>query len=395
MHTSTPLEIWGGIECTINRVNDTYLDQCHFGGHYNRGADDIDQIASLGIKMLRYPPLWEKHQSQKDTLIDWSFVSGTLARMQEQGITPIAGLVHHGSGPQYVNFFDGSFETGLAAYAKRVAEQFPWLEYYTPVNEPLTTARFCGLYGHWYPHGKDDYSFYKILISECKATAMAMQAIRTVNSHAKLVQTEDLGKCYSTPLLQYQAEMENHRRWLSYDLLCGKVTEQHYMWDWLLKAGIQKEEVLWFPEHPCVPWVAGFNYYITSERYLDEDLSKYPECYHGGNYHHRYADIETVKVPLEEASGPVSLLREAWEHLQLPIAITECHLHSTREDQLRWFHAMWKTADSLRQEGVPAKAITTWALFGLWCWNCLVTKPWATMNLVFSMYVPVCPGQPH
>jgi dTDP-4-dehydrorhamnose reductase len=376
MNESNTLEIWGGMECTINRVKDQYLDQSHFSGHYNRGTDDIDLVASLGIKMLRYPVLWEKHQPRKDTCMDWSFVSGTLNRMREQGIAPIAGLVHHGSGPGYVNFFDGSFESGLAEYAAHVANQFPWLEYYTPVNEPLTTARFCGLYGHWFPHGKDDYSFYKILLSECKATVMAMEAIRRVNPGAKLVQTEDLGKCYSTPLLQYQAEMENHRRWLSYDLLCGKVNKQHYMWPCLMQAGITAEEVLYFQENPCVPWVAGFNYYITSERYLDEDLSKYPEHYHGGNCQHRYADIETVKVPLDVENGPALLLREAWEHLQIPLAITECHLHSTREDQIRWFHAMWKTANALHQEGVPIKAITAWALFGLWGWNCLVTKPW-------------------
>src|SRR5437764_11053936 len=236
------IELWGGLECTINRVGDDYFDQLEFSGHYKRGAYDINLIATLGVKMLRYPILWEKSIQNSDE--HWSFVKTNLNQLYKHGITPIAGLVHHGSGPKHVSFFDGSFETGLAAYAKMVAEKFPWLEYYTPVNEPLTTARFCGLYGHWYPHGKDDYSFFKILLSECKATVLAMQAIRRINPEAKLVQTEDLGKCYSTPLLQYQTEMENHRRWLSYDLLCGRVNEQHYMWPYLLEAGITQDEIL-------------------------------------------------------------------------------------------------------------------------------------------------------
>lgn len=369
------VEIWGGLECTINRVGDRYFDQSHYAGHYTRGIEDIDLIVSLGITTLRYPLLWERHQPQPHKPIDWSFASSTLSRMQEQGITPIAGLLHHGSGPAYVNFFDGSFEKGLEAYAEKAAQQFPWIEYYTPVNEPLTTARFCGLYGHWYPHGKNDYSFFKILISECKATVLAMRAIRKINPDAKLVQTEDLGKCYSTTLLEYQARLENNRRWLSYDLLCGKVNEQHAMWRVLIQAGIPAEDIRYFTENPCIPWVAGFNYYITSERFLDEDRLKYPEQYHGGNGIHNYADIETVKVTLEEASGPAVLLKEAWDHLQLPLAITECHLHSAREDQLRWFHAMWQTTNTLHQQGVPVKAITAWALFGLWGWNRLVTKP--------------------
>jgi dTDP-4-dehydrorhamnose reductase len=375
MNARKDIEIWGGIECTINRVGDQYFDQSEYSGHYNRGTADIDLVSSLGVQMLRYPVLWEKHQRQQGQDIDWTFVEKNLVRMRELNINPIAGLVHHGSGPEYVNFFDGSFEEGLAQYAKLVAEKFPWLEYYTPVNEPLTTARFCGLYGHWYPHGKDDYSFFKVLISECKATVMAMKAIREINPDAKLIQTEDLGKCYSTPLLAYQAEMENHRRWLSYDLLCGRVNRDHYMWSYLVKAGIKEEDILYFIDNHCTPHIAGFNYYITSERYLDDDMAKYPQQYHGGNGRHNYADIETVKVPMTVEHGPALLLKEAWEHLQLPIAITECHLHSTREDQMRWFNMMWKTVNQVKDEGVDIRAITAWAIFGLYGWNCLVTKP--------------------
>jgi dTDP-4-dehydrorhamnose reductase len=376
MKSTNEIEIWGGIECTINRVHDQYFDQSEYSGHYKRGTADIDLIASLGIKMLRYPVLWERHQPSKDQKTDWSFVEKSLSRMKESGITPIAGLVHHGSGPAYVNFFDGSFENGLAAYAKEVAQQFPWLEYYTPVNEPLTTARFCGLYGHWYPHLKKYHPFFKILLSECKATVLAMRAIREINADAKLIQTEDLGKCHSTRLLKYQADFENERRWLSYELLCGTLTADKVMYQFMLKKGILEEDLNWFLENNCRPHVAGFNYYLTSERYLDEDMTKYPEEFHGGNHLHAYADIHTVHVPLEEKeSGPATLLKEAWERLQLPLAITECHLHSTREDQIRWFHQMWETVNKVKEEGVDLRAITAWAIFGLTGWNKLCTLP--------------------
>jgi dTDP-4-dehydrorhamnose reductase len=378
MPTENQIEIWGGIEGTINRVRDAFHDQCEFSGHYERDGD-IELIASLGIKMLRYPVLWEKHQLQKDTVIDWRFVEKNLQKLKELHVEPIAGLVHHGSGPAYVNFFDGSFEEGVARYARLVAEKFPWLEYYTPINEPLTTARFCGLYGHWYPHAKDDLSFYRILISECKATVMAMKAIRQVNPDAKLIQTEDLGKAYSTPLLRYQAEFENNRRWISYDLLCGRVNEKHPMWNYLTKkVGISKAELLYFRDNFCIPYICGFNYYITSERFLDHQMYKYPEQYHGGNGKHQYADIETVLVPLKEESGPYVLLKEAYEHLKLPLAITECHLHSTREEQMRWFNEMWETVNELRSDGVDIRALTAWAIFGLYGWNKLVTEPWGT-----------------
>jgi dTDP-4-dehydrorhamnose reductase len=40
------VDIWGGIECTYNRVNNSYMDQLERAGHYNRN-DDLDRIASL------------------------------------------------------------------------------------------------------------------------------------------------------------------------------------------------------------------------------------------------------------------------------------------------------------------------------------------------------------
>jgi dTDP-4-dehydrorhamnose reductase len=376
MNKKSDIEIWGGIECTINRVGEQYFDQSEYSGHYSRGVEDIDLVAGLGINMLRYPVLWERHEPTKGQNIDWSFAEGSLLHMKELGVTPIAGLVHHGSGPAYVNFFDGSFENGLAEYARQVATQFPWLEYYTPVNEPLTTARFCGMYGHWYPHMRGYHPFFKVLLSECKATVLAMNAIRKINPEAKLIQTEDLGKCHSTPFLRYQADFENERRWISYELLCGTLTPDKIMYQFMLKKGIPEEDLNWFLQNNCPPHVAGFNYYLTSERYLDEDMTKYPEEFHGGNQLHAYADIHTVHVPLEEKkSGPATLLKEAWERLKLPLAITECHLHCTREDQIRWFHQMWETVNKVKEEGVDLRAITAWAIFGLTGWNKLCTQP--------------------
>lgn len=383
--SSDKLELWGGIECTINRVQDQYLDQLEYSGLYER-ISDLDHLGTLGITKLRYPVIWEKHQPEKDTQIDWSNTERYLNRLRELDITPIAGLVHHGSGPKFVNFYDGSFEQGLASYATEVAKQFPWLEYFTPVNEPLTTARFCGLYGHWFPHKASDYDFFKVLLSECKATIMAMKAIRQINPNAKLIQTDDLGKCHSTPLLKYQADLENERRWVSYELLSGKLTPDKFMWQYMLDAGIEEHELQYFLVNNYPPDVCGFNYYVTSERYLDEDLKKYPECYHGGNGLHQYADVHTAILNMEEETGAYDLLKEAWARLQLPLAITECHLYSPREDQMRWFYEMWVTLNRLKDEGIDVRAITAWALFGLYGWNNLCREAWGDYEPgVFSL----------
>jgi dTDP-4-dehydrorhamnose reductase len=368
------LELWGGVECTINRVQEAFFDQLSYSGHYHRSSD-IALLASTGIKKIRYPILWEKHQPATQTPIDWTFTEQRLLALKAKGIHIIAGLVHHGSGPIFTNLLDPDFPTLLAAYASKVAIQFPWIEYYTPVNEPLTTARFSGLYGFWYPHKRDDASFLKCLLHEIKATVLCMREIRKVNPAAKLVQTEDLGKTYSTRTLKYQADFENNRRWLTYDLLCGMVNSEHPLWSYFLQNGIEEDELRFFLENPCVPDIFGFNHYLTSERFLDGRLNRFPRHTHGGNGKHRYADVEVARMELKEEWGIKVLLKEAWERYKKPMAVTEVHLNCHREDQLRWFKHIWNTCDELNNQGVDIKAATVWAMFGSFGWNKLLTEP--------------------
>jgi dTDP-4-dehydrorhamnose reductase len=364
-------EIWGGIECTINRIGNTFRDQLHYCGHYTR-AGDIDHIAALGIRALRYPVLWERHQPVKCQVIDWSWTAQQLQRICKNNIIPIVGLIHHGSGPAYTNLLSEDFANGLAEYAQQVARRFPWLEYFTPVNEPLTTARFSGLYGHWYPHHKNAYSFAVMLLNQVKAIVLAMQAIRRINPAAKLVQTEDLTKIHSTNLLNYQANFENERRWLTYDLLCGNVTRAHPLWDYFLSLGIKEAQLFFFIENTCVPHIMGLNYYVTSERYLDEDVAAYPPHTHGGNGMHTYADVEAVRVI--KPAGIKKLLLEAWNRFRLPLAITEAHLHCDELEQVRWFKEIWDACCLVKHSGVPVKAVTAWSLLGAYDWASLLTK---------------------
>lgn len=364
-------EIWGGIECTINRIGDTFRDQLQYCGHYTRSGD-VDHIANLGIRALRYPVLWERHQAVKDQVIDWSWTEQQLQKICRNEIMPIIGLVHHGSGPAHTNLYSSCFATGLADYAHQVARRFPWLEYYTPVNEPLTTARFSGLYGYWYPHHTNAYSFALMLLNQVKAVVLAMQSIRRINPTAKLVQTEDLTKIHSTGLLRYQADFENERRWLTYDLLCGKVTREHPLWHYFLSLGIKESQLSFFTENTCVPAIMGLNYYITSERYLDEDLEAYPAHTHGGNGIHVYADVEAVRV--KKPAGIKKLIMEAWNRYRLPVAVTEAHLHCDEVEQGRWFKEIWDACCQVRQTGVDIKAVTAWSLLGAYDWNSLLTK---------------------
>lgn len=366
------LEMWGGLECTINRIGDKYRDQLEYAGHYKR-EKDIERIAQLGISALRYPVLWEAHQrvSEEDS-IKWDWTRQQLEKIRSHNIIPIAGLVHHGSGPQFTSLMDDRFAEKLATYAGKVAQEFPWIEYYTPVNEPLTTARFSGLYGCWFPHHKTDSSFIKMLLNQLKAIVLSMQAVRKINPAAKLVQTEDLAKTHSTPPLQYQADFENERRWLTYDILCGQLNEKHTLWKYVISLGTDKNTLQFFLDNPCPPDIAGFNYYVTSERYLDERIDLYPENCYGNNRKHKYVDIAAVRAT--KPAGLNGLLREAWDRYHLPLALTEVHINCTREEQLRWFKEAWDHCVELRKEGLHIKALTAWSLLGAYDWNSLLTR---------------------
>ena len=367
-----PLALWGGVECTVNRVGDTFRDQLVLSGHERR-KDDLDRFAALGLRTLRFPVLWERTAPDGVERADWRWPDARLGRARELGIEPIVGLVHHGSGPAGTHLLDPSFPERLAEYARAVAERYPWVTAYTPVNEPLTTGRFSALYGLWYPHARGDHAFSRALLIQCRASILAMRAIREVTPEARFIQTEDLGRTSSTRLLRYQADFDNDRRWLSLDLLTGGLGPADRMWRHMRSLGIEETELDWFRANACPPDIFGINHYITSNRHLDTRLHLYPEDTWGGNGRHRYADVAAVRV-LAEPPGVADLLGEAWRRYRIPLAVTEAHLGCTREEQLRWLLDVYRAAGDARRRGVDVRAVTAWALLGAFDWNSLLTS---------------------
>jgi dTDP-4-dehydrorhamnose reductase len=368
------LEMWGGVECTVNRIGERYFDQiartCHMAH-----LDDLDRFADLGLKALRVPVLWEHVQPEREAEPSWDWTDRALERLRDRGVRPIVGLLHHGFGPRWVDARAPEFPEQLARFARMVAERYPWVDAYTPINEPLTTARFSGLYGHWYPHARDSATFARLFISQLSATARAMREIRQVNPDAQLVQTEDLGKVAGSAALAAQCEFENERRWLTWDILCGRMTREHACWNYLRGAGRDIErELCALADAPCVPDLIGINHYVTSERYLDERVERYSLNEIGGNGRVVYADVAQVEVPSVQRLGISGLLHETWQRYHLPIAITECHIGCTREEQMRWLHEVWQAATRARSMGIDVRAVTSWALLGSHDWNSLVTR---------------------
>ena len=367
-----PLALWGGHECTVNRVGDRVLDQTVRTGHQRR-LDDLDRFAALGLKTLRYPLLWERTAPERPDEPDWRWADERLGRLREFGVAPIAGLVHHGSGPRYTHLLDDGFARGLAAHARGAAERYPWIEAWTPVNEPLTTARFSALYGHWHPHARDEYAMCVALLNQVDAVRLAMGEVRAVNPGARLVQTEDMGHVFATDPLLDQAEFENERRWLSLDLLCGRVTPGHRFFARIAAMGLG-DRLRAIADDPCPPDVVGINHYLSSERLLDHRIDLYPPERRGGNFETPYADVEAVRAVAPGPLGVERLLELAWARYGLPLAVTEAHLGCTRDEQMRWLQSVWDAAGRLRDRGVAVEAVTVWSLLGAVDWCSLLTR---------------------
>ncbi len=367
-----PLELWVGPEPTVHRIGDEYGDQLLRTGFADR-LDDLDRLASLGAQRLRFPLLWERTEVAPGCY-DWRWADERMARLRALGLAPVVGLLHHGSGPRHTGLLDPAFPTKLAAFARAVAERYPWVDAYTPVNEPLTTARFSALYGLWHPHAKSDREFVAALLNQLQAVELAMREVRVVNPHARLVQTEDLGCTHGTAALRDQVRFDNQRRWLGFDLQCGRLGPRHPLRGYLRRAGADEALLAHWLEQPTPPDIVGLNVYVTSERFLDHRVWRYPRGRIGGSGQHRYADLEAARVLGRHVGGFEARLREAAARYRLPLAITEAHLGCTREEQMRWLAEAWQAARTLRSEGVDVRAVTAWAAFGNYDWDSLLTQ---------------------
>jgi len=182
-----------------------------------------------------------------------------------------------------------------------------------------------------------------------------------------------MGKVFSLPYLQHQADYENERRWLSFDLLCGRIDARHSWYRAFIDAGIDWRQMAFFIEQPCMPDIVGINHYVTSERFLDRRARDYPAAFRCGDV--GYVDVQAVRVPHADGlTGFEARLREVWERYRLPLAITEAHHGGARDDQLRWLAQAWSAARSLREEGIDIRAVTVWSILGCVDWNSLLMQ---------------------
>lgn len=355
-------ELWVSPEPTVARVDATRLvDQLARTGHDHR-HDDVALLASLGVDASRTPVLWEHAAPADPASVDLSWARERLGALREAELEPIVTLLHHGSGPRYTDLLDPAFPALFADYAETVARAFPWVRRWTPINEPLTTARFSTLYGIWYPNQRDDRAFGRAMVHQTFAQLDAMARIRAVNPAAQLVLTEDLQAFTAADagVRDYVAHLRD-RMYLSIDLLAGRVDEGHPLFSFLVeRCGVLRAELAAVRERASAPDLVAFNHYPHSERYL----------FTAGDG--SIGDVPRVYVAGEAVPRVRPLLRAAARRLRLPVALAEVHVHAPEAERVRWLAQHVDDVRALRAEGVDVRAVGVWAAFGMTDWHSLL-----------------------
>jgi dTDP-4-dehydrorhamnose reductase len=357
------LELWASPEPTFARIDaDTVRDQIAETGLDVR-TGDAERIAALGVSASRVPVLWERVAPADPQEHDFSEPERRLNALRAAGIEPIVTLLHHGSGPRYTDLLDPAFPLWFAEYAEATARAFPWVRRWTPINEPLTTARFATLYGVWYPNARDDRAFGRAMVNQTLAQQAAMRRIRRVIPEAEFVLTEDVQRYAAgdAGVAEYVAFL-HERRYLSVELVAGRVGSGHPLTGFLTeRCGVNALELSMMQRDACLPDLIAFNHYPHSERYLFT---------HGGDV----ADVPAVYVAGEPPPAAGPLLRAAAERLRLPLALGEVHAHAPALERVRWLAQHAADVQALRADDVDVRAIGAWAAFGMVDWHSLLRQ---------------------
>src|SRR5687767_14108175 len=138
-----------GIECSYPKVPGLgRRDMLEETEHYRRWREDLALVKELDICMLRYGPPYHLVSLGPDRY-DWEFTDQVFTEMQSLGIVPIADMLHFGLPDWLGDFQNPDFPQQFAAYAVAFAQRYPWVQWYTPVNEIYLCARASTLLGFW------------------------------------------------------------------------------------------------------------------------------------------------------------------------------------------------------------------------------------------------------
>ncbi|MCK8491949.1 MULTISPECIES: family 1 glycosylhydrolase [Spirosoma] len=338
-----------GIECSYPTIEHGKVrrDQLRECGHYDRWKEDLGLVKEMGLKVLRYGlPYYSIHLGPGK--YDWSFADVVMAEMKKLGITPILDLLHFGLPDWIGNFQNPELPIHFAEYAEAVAKRYPWVRYYTPVNEIYVTARISGKDGIWNEQLKTDKGFVTALKHCAAASIMANQQIAKHRNDVVIVQSESAEYTHelcATP--SPQTDLENELRFLSLDLLYANppsATVAMYMMD----NGLTRKEYDWFMAgKPPGYQIMGNDYYGRNERIKLPDGS--------------------IKTSMD-VLGWYEITRDYYERYRMPVMHTETNVFEADQAPI-WLYKQWVGIMRMRRDGVPVLGFTWYSLIDQIDWD--------------------------
>jgi beta-glucosidase/6-phospho-beta-glucosidase/beta-galactosidase len=315
------------------------MAKCH---HYERWKEDFQLVKELGLEFLRYgPPLYRAHAGPGR--YEWDFADQTFAELRRLKIHPIADLCHFGVPAWAGSFQNPDWPRLFAEYAHAFARRFPWVRFYTPVNEIFVTALFSGQHGWWNERLKSDVGFVTALKHLAKANLLAEEAILKVQPHAIFIQSESSEYFHPTePEALPRASALNHKRFLSLDLSYGHDVHG-VMYEYLMDHGMTREEYHWF---------------------LSRAAQVRPYCVMGNDYYFTNEHSVPGQGPIKgsgEIFGYYVITRQYYERYHLPVMHTETNLGDA-ERAPAWLWKEWANMVRLKDDGVPIIGFTWYSL---------------------------------
>ena len=353
-----------GIECSYPTIEGGRWrrDQMAATGHYRRWQTDFQLCVELGLSHLRYgPPLHLTFQGPGR--YDWSFTDQVMAAMRELGITPIIDLCHFGLPNWLGNFQNPEAPGALCAYAAAFAKRYPWVRFYTPVNEMYVCAKLSALNGAWNEQRQDERSFLTAVRHLAKSNILMMQAILRERPDAVFANSES-GEFYQAasadPEIVRIANFENQRRFLTLDLLYAHPVDET-MRRHLRDQGMPDDEYDWFmaQETPRRA-ILGIDYYLWNEQLID---------------------TEGRPQALGELFGWYVVAGQYWERYRRPMMHTETNVMDARAAP-SWLWRQWYNIRLIQAAGVPVVGFTWYSLTDQVDWDIGLTKALGNVNPV-------------
>jgi beta-glucosidase/6-phospho-beta-glucosidase/beta-galactosidase len=331
-----------GIECSYptiehGRIRRDQLAEC---GHYDHWREDLRLVKDLGLKVLRYGLPYHTIHRGPNTY-DWSFADDVMAEMQRLEITPIVDLLHFGLPDWLQNFQNPELPIHFANYAAAVAERYPWVRYYTPVNEIYVTARVSAKDGLWNEQLKTDHAFVTAMKHVVAASILATHNIAQRRPDVVIVQSESAEYTHEVCATPSQAvKLSNKLRFLSLDLLYAHPPDADVCM-YLLDNGMTRAEYEWFMAgEPPGYQVMGNDYYGRNERIIKPD---------------------GTLCQAEDVLGWYQITKEYYQRYRKPVMHTETNVFDADEAS-SWLWKQWVNVLRMRADGVPVLGFTWYSL---------------------------------